>query len=210
MNPYKIIGVTENATTAEIKKAYKRKAQELHPDRETGCEEKFQELQDAYAILKDENRRAIYDETGQTDQRYSEIGDHAAAMLIQMFMQLLHGKDCRLMDYTVEIRERLVDNVDDAKKECKKIGERIDKLQALLERLTCKEGDNLFGTAMETTIAESEKQYSEGQLHIKITEAALERLDKYGFEGLQELPTSKPKHNFFDPFEDFKNGRSFL
>lgn len=65
---YEILGVTKSATQVEIKKAYRKKARELHPDRHPDEREKFQELfqdvQAAHDILKDAKKRSIYDKCG--------------------------------------------------------------------------------------------------------------------------------------------------
>jgi molecular chaperone DnaJ len=61
---YRILGVARDASAAVIKRAYRRLAQKLHPDREPGSSrEAFQELQAAYEILTDAERRRRYDET---------------------------------------------------------------------------------------------------------------------------------------------------
>jgi len=52
-DPYKVLGLESNATTEEVKKAYKRLAMKLHPDRNGGRDEKFKELQTAYDQVKD-------------------------------------------------------------------------------------------------------------------------------------------------------------
>ena len=57
---YKILGVDENATTAEIKKAFRKLAIKYHPDR-WGSKEKFQEINEAHGVLSDENKRKQYD-----------------------------------------------------------------------------------------------------------------------------------------------------
>ncbi len=60
---YKILGVPQNATAAEIKRAYRKKAKELHPDLSSGTETsaQFQELVKAYEILSDAKQRSIFD-----------------------------------------------------------------------------------------------------------------------------------------------------
>ncbi|MFP7696839.1 molecular chaperone DnaJ [Trueperella sp. LYQ143] len=63
---YEILGVSRNATQAEIKKAYRKKARELHPD-EAGAEsaELFKEVNRAYQVLSDEEKRQRYDLGGE-------------------------------------------------------------------------------------------------------------------------------------------------
>lgn len=57
---YRILGVTRAATADEIKQSYRRLASQYHPDK-GGSKERFQEIQEAYAVLGDENKRREYD-----------------------------------------------------------------------------------------------------------------------------------------------------
>lgn len=64
---YEVLGVSKGADDKEIKKAYKRLAMKYHPDRTQGdkaMEEKFKEVQEAYEILSDEQKKAAYDQYG--------------------------------------------------------------------------------------------------------------------------------------------------
>ncbi len=65
-NYYDILGVSKTASEAEIKKAFRKKAHELHPDKQTGDEAKFKEINEAYQVLSDKQKRAQYDQFGQT------------------------------------------------------------------------------------------------------------------------------------------------
>jgi molecular chaperone DnaJ len=64
---YEVLGISRNATDAEIKKAYRRAAQKFHPDRNPDsaeAEEKFKQAKEAYEVLSDAQKRAAYDQFG--------------------------------------------------------------------------------------------------------------------------------------------------
>jgi molecular chaperone DnaJ len=64
---YKVLGVSKGASDEEIKKAYRKLARKYHPDRNAGdatAEEKFKEVQGAYDVLSDEEKREEYDSGG--------------------------------------------------------------------------------------------------------------------------------------------------
>ncbi|GAA5234401.1 J domain-containing protein [Verticiella sediminum] len=63
---YKILGVARDAGADDIKKAYRRLARKYHPDvsKESGAEDKFKEVGEAYEVLSDPQKRAAYDELG--------------------------------------------------------------------------------------------------------------------------------------------------
>jgi DnaJ-class molecular chaperone len=63
-NPYQILGVSTNATTAQIKKAYREKARELHPDKrpdDPNAEEVFKDVSAAYSLLSNDQTREQFD-----------------------------------------------------------------------------------------------------------------------------------------------------
>ena len=62
MDLYKILQIKENATNIEIKKAFRKLASIYHPDKPTGNEEKFKQINIAYEILSNENKKKEYDE----------------------------------------------------------------------------------------------------------------------------------------------------
>lgn len=70
---YEVLGVGKSASADEIKKAYRSAAVQHHPDKESGNEEKFKEISEAYEVLKDESKRQRYDQFG-----HAGVGSSAA------------------------------------------------------------------------------------------------------------------------------------
>src|SRR3989344_4647317 len=71
---YKILGVSKTATEDEIKKAYRRLAHEHHPDKAHGNEARFKEVNEAYQVLSNREKRSRYDRFGSTDPGFGGQG----------------------------------------------------------------------------------------------------------------------------------------
>ncbi len=64
MDYYKILGINKSASESEIKKAYRQLAHKYHPDKNEGDDKKFKEINEAYQILSNKEKRAQYDRFG--------------------------------------------------------------------------------------------------------------------------------------------------
>ena len=78
---YETLGVPRNADEKEIKKAYRNLARKYHPDvcKEPGAEEKFKQINEAYSVLSDTDKRAQYDNMGHETYRNASKGSYTGA-----------------------------------------------------------------------------------------------------------------------------------
>src|SRR5687767_14979068 len=93
---YQTLGVARDASDEEIKKAYRKLAMAYHPDRNNGSaesEEKFKAITEAYDVLRDPNKRAVYDRYGEAGLRGGAGGFHHVDLseALNIFMRDLGG-----------------------------------------------------------------------------------------------------------------------
>ncbi|KAI1317263.1 hypothetical protein EDD11_008750 [Mortierella claussenii] len=84
---YKVLGITKDATDSEIKKAYRKLALQMHPDKNgaPGADEAFKIVSKAFTVLSDPQKRAIFDQHGPEDGRSSGVNYDRASPMGQGF-----------------------------------------------------------------------------------------------------------------------------
>ena len=96
---YGVLGVPRNASAEEIKKAYRKLAMQYHPDRNPGREkwanEKFKEINEAYAVLGDPQKRKQYDQFGTVGNIGDIFGSPSTATTFEEMMRDLGGAGLR-------------------------------------------------------------------------------------------------------------------
>jgi curved DNA-binding protein len=96
---YRILGVPRNASDAEIKKAYRKLAMQYHPDRNPGKEkwanEKFKEINEAYGVLGDPQKRRQYDQFGTVGNIGDIFGSPFTTTTFQEMMKDFGGAGLR-------------------------------------------------------------------------------------------------------------------
>lgn len=94
---YALLGIPVTATLDEIKKAYRRRAAETHPDSVKGKEEEFKQVQLAYEVLSDEIKRAKYDRGEHWEDTSVDLVQSALGMIINgLRLNLSEGNSLRI------------------------------------------------------------------------------------------------------------------
>lgn len=94
---YKLLGLEKNASASQIKKSFNKLARTMHPDKLKPGEdveektEKFKEIQEAYAVLRDEEKRALYDEGGKEAVEHGTAGGGGGGGVHDLF-DMLSGR----------------------------------------------------------------------------------------------------------------------
>ena len=87
---YEVLGVSKTASKDEIKKAYRKLSKQYHPDinKEPDAADKFKEIAEAYDVLSDDQKKAIYDQFGHTDpnQGFGGVKILAASVALKTFL----------------------------------------------------------------------------------------------------------------------------
>ena len=91
---YDTLGIAQTSSADEIKKAYRKKAMQYHPDRNQGdnaAEQKFKEINEAYDVLKDDQKRAAYDQFGHSAFDGSGGGGFGGGGFADIFDEMFGG-----------------------------------------------------------------------------------------------------------------------
>ncbi len=90
---YEILGVAKGASDDDIKKAYRKLAHKHHPDKSGGDEARFKEVNEAYQVLSDKQKRSQYDQYGQTFEQAQQQGGFSGFEGFRDFSSYANGFD---------------------------------------------------------------------------------------------------------------------
>lgn len=170
MDLYETLGVDRDATPAAVRAAWKKRSKDLHPDA-GGSAKAFAKLSSAYMVLRDRERRARYDKTGETSKSEvdSDLKLISATLLALFDAAIKEGAASRKdIDVIKAMREFVKKEVDLKIEKVEKISDELIATQALRDRISSKEKRNLFGSVIEEKmrILKSSKVILEQQLRI--------------------------------------------
>lgn len=191
MDLYKLLGVRKSAKPEVIRRAFRLRAKMAHPDHNPGDEgaaEKFRDLQMAFEVLWDAERRKRYDETGEFD-RHRVVDD--LRLMGQVLSELLQaviagvvqqGGDVRSVDLVAKMREAIRYGQGELRKTKGQLEKMLAGYKAVVERLKVK-GDepNILVGAAKQMMVEAEGNLRGIAAKLEQTEKAWVHLNACSF-----------------------------
>lgn len=169
---YEILGVKPKASNSDIKKAHRKLVQKHHPDVKGGNTEKFLSIDMAYKILRDADRRKLYDQTGEVDSKsaLSEM-DLVRAVMADIYTQLLSSGVAFNSNISVidTIKKMVKANCENFEAETGGCEASIESLCKLRKTISVEDGkENIFAQITDEQIKklEARKKDLTGQIHI--------------------------------------------
>ena len=190
MTHYETLGVPVDAVLQHIKAAYRRKASKAHPDKHGGDNKAMTELNKAYEVLSDPEKRAHYDRTG-SDTRGPTVSDKAREMLVQTFAAVIDRGDTDPVAAATKMLNMGSDRANAHKMETLA---RIRTLGKNSGKVTVAKGDNLYQSIIDQQVRNLTSQLEDVESAIKAFAEALENVALYAFhppvEDLDVMGTS--------------------
>jgi len=188
-NLYKELDIDSQATNEEIKKAYRKKALQYHPDRnKNNANEKFNCVVLAYRVLSDSNKRKEYDDFGTIDDglRENKLLQLSVAMLITEFISIIRNNDPPTIfeiDIIYQIKDNLL-NRNEKKKSAQEINKKnIETLSKISKKLILNKGKiDCLGDVLKKRINEIKQSNNNLLTEIKAVDKAIELADNYNFD----------------------------
>lgn len=182
INHYAVLNVSSTASQDEITAAYRRKAQTHHPDRSTGDVRMFQMIQQAYSVIGDADKRAMYDDVGDVVCGEQDIGLLAELELKQAIDKVI--TTATSYDYVGFLdsefrrtRKNIVDSIELHRAQI------LTYERFLHGRVRCMGETNLFVDVARTRIAERTRAIEDLTIGLKIIDEAITQLSRYSDTG---------------------------
>jgi curved DNA-binding protein CbpA len=180
-NPYEALGVAADASTDDIRSAYRRKAKATHPDH-GGDAAAFDEVTKAYDLLTDPQRRLTYDETGVFEEQAVDPDAAATALIRHLVDQLAEQiGDEVFEDIVTHMRRHLEEVAGKIRQSIKKDARKAGRIEALAERFNRSAGDNFIRAHLAFKAKAIRQQVKAGEAEIVKIQRAKELLADFTF-----------------------------
>jgi curved DNA-binding protein CbpA len=148
---YNTLGVEPDASPEEIRRAYRKKAKQEHPDA-GGSAEKFGALVKAHRVLSDAEKRARYDRTGEADDGPDNTDQKALSAIDQILDQVLGKDEPAQIDIVEVIRAEIDRNIQHQKREMGFAKKHLKKLEKVKGRFRTVAKRDIFALLLDRKI----------------------------------------------------------
>jgi curved DNA-binding protein CbpA len=179
-DPYEVLGIERDASAEDVKRAYRVKSKEHHPDRPQGDAAKMLEVRQAYDVLKDPILRAQFDEHGYTVHPL-ELRQTATALLAESFLAFIQQAD-DYMDVCPAVKDALSKQLANQRQQLKNLNLQLELLTKRNNQVRLKKritSNNLFASICEQQMLFAKAAIRKCETIINAIPLALELLDEY-------------------------------
>jgi len=183
---YEILGIPPNSSQEEIKKAFHELSKKYHPDKFTDevekeeAEKKFQEISLAYAILKNKDKRAKYDSTGNVEQNAEDA--QVIGFIVSLFENIIaQDVDYKHHDLISVVHEHIKEDATDAAKQIQEYEEEKERCINIRDRIHYDGEVNVLRESMGVKITSCEEAIKQQVGRDEVCTKALELLKKYTY-----------------------------
>ncbi|MCY1166933.1 Chaperone protein DnaJ [compost metagenome] len=186
MSHYETLGVDRDASAEDIKRAYRKKASQAHPDKNGGDTTLMQAVNQANDVLSDPERRARYDESGD-DAEPDSIEKKAMRQLVNFFQLVLEmdGNMIRL------VREHMGYGQKAAEEETANLKKKVAKLTRRRDKIKVKSGENLVHMMIDGQLAQANDRIAALGESLEVLARAKVMLEQYISE--EQEPGVRPR-----------------
>ncbi len=196
-DPYETLGVSKDASPADIKRAYRNAAKKAHPDA-GGDPAAFHALQRAHDVLSDAERRARYDETGDMGDTRSPDPNTAALTIIgglvdELTNQIIMDENIEHIDPAARMRNKVTSKIASIREDQEQARNFEKKAVAVRKRFKAKKGPDYVGQMLDAKVEACKAAVRNADQQIAVYERALELLDDVHFDAAKAGPNPSAK-----------------
>jgi curved DNA-binding protein CbpA len=185
-NLYDVLGVNKDADKDAIKKAHRNGVKKNHPDK-GGDKELFQEIQLAYDVLSDEQRRNKYDETGETDKPRDLFAEMFASFIDSLVSHLETSKTDNIN--LIELGNNMLQQeLEELTRKKHVVNRSLELLENALKRMDSKKGSTLMQDITKSKIKTSTLHLTKLEEGIEFYTKAMEELQEFIYTFEHEEP----------------------
>lgn len=189
---YEILGVDRDVTPDELKKKFRKKAAENHPDK-GGDHQAMAELNHAYEVLIDPKRKLLYDSTGQDSEKPIEV--KVKNFILSAFVDALTSDAPNTLAHAKKFVLNKKDEVTAAKKHALTMR---NKFQKKRDKIKSK-GENVFHMIIDQNLANIEQEVSKMDSDLKLCELTLAKLKDYSSDETEFPEITRNIMMFYNP-----------